>query len=87
MQSSDKLLVEIFPEPEQESERVITILEHLISPGQDVGGDSRLLIPTNKNVVTAEEQIGGQVGRGSTLPTHRLAILRNGGKCHVVLSS
>lgn len=60
-QSSDKLIVEIFPEPEQQSERVRTILEHLISPGQEVGGDSRLLIPSNQNVVTAEEQIGGQV--------------------------
>lgn len=26
-----------------------------------MGGDSRLLIPSNQNVVTAEEQIGGQV--------------------------
>lgn len=26
-----------------------------------MGGDSRLLIPSNKNVVTAEEKIGGQV--------------------------
>ncbi|KAL3137046.1 hypothetical protein ABBQ32_006631 [Trebouxia sp. C0010 RCD-2024] len=58
--SSDKLIVEIFPEPEQQSERVRAILEHLISPGQEVGGDSRLLIPSNQNVVTAEEQIAGQ---------------------------
>ena len=86
MQSSDKLLVEIFPEPEQESERVRTILEHLISPGQDVGGDSRLLIPTNKNVVTAEKQIGGQVSQDSTSPTHTMASEANEEICYVVLS-
>lgn len=61
MQSSDKLVVEIFPEPQNQDDQVRSILEHLISPGQEVGGDSRLLIPSNNNVVTAEEEIGGQV--------------------------
>ena len=61
VQSSDKLVVEIFPEPEQQDDRVRSILERLVSPGNDVGGDSRLLIPSDKNVVTAEEQIGSQV--------------------------
>ena len=61
LQSSDKLVVEIFPESEQQTGRVRSILEHLISPGQEVGGDSRLLIPSNKNVITADEVINGQV--------------------------
>ncbi|DBB13650.1 TPA: hypothetical protein ACH3X3_000672 [Trebouxia sp. C0006] len=58
--SSDKLVVEVFPKPEEESQLVPDILQHLISPGQEVGGDSRLVIPSNKNVVTASEDIGGQ---------------------------
>lgn len=62
-QSSDKLIVEIFPEPEEQGKRLRSILEHLISPGQDVGGDSRLLIPSNKDVVTAEQQVGDQVSK------------------------
>ena len=60
-------MVEIFPEPEQQQERTRSILEHLISPGQEVGGDSRLLIPSDKNVVTAEEQIRGQVRKSNRL--------------------
>lgn len=58
--SSDKLVVEVFPEPEQVDQLVPDILQHLISPGQEVGGDSRLIIPSNKNVVTASEDVGGQ---------------------------
>ncbi|KAL0018424.1 hypothetical protein WJX77_002671 [Trebouxia sp. C0004] len=58
--SSDKLVVEVFPLPEEDSQLVPDILQHLISPGQEVGGDSRLVIPSNKNVVTASEDIGGQ---------------------------
>ena len=54
-------MVEVFPKPEEESQLVPDILQHLISPGQEVGGDSRLIIPSNKNVVTASEDIGGQV--------------------------
>ena len=54
-------MIEVFPKPEEESQLVPDILQHLISPGQEVGGDSRLVIPSNKNVVTASEDIGGQV--------------------------
>lgn len=61
LQSSDKLVVEVFPEPEQVDQLVPDILQHLISPGQEVGGDSRLIVPSNKNVVTASEDVGGQV--------------------------
>jgi len=61
LQSSDKLVVEVFPQLEQNDQLVPNILQHLISPGQEVGGDSRLIIPSNKNVVTDSENIGGQV--------------------------
>ena len=82
MQSSDKLIVEIFPEPEQQDDRVRSILEHLISPGQDVGGDSRLLIPSNKNVVTAEEQIAGQVSASYDFRLASVAVTCH--KCNVL---
>ena len=81
MQSSDKLIVEIFPEPEQQEDRVRSILEHLISPGQDVGGDSRLLIPSDKNVVTAEDQIAGQVSASYDYRLARIAVISH--KCNV----
>ena len=61
LQSSDKLVVEIFPEPQEETDRLREILQHAVSPGQEVGGDSRLLTPSNKDIVTAQEQVGGQV--------------------------
>lgn len=58
--SSDKLVVEVFPKPEQDQQLIPDILQHLISPGQEVGGDSRLLIPADKSVVTESEEINGQ---------------------------
>ena len=61
MQSSDKLVVEVFPKPEQDDKLLPEVIQHLISPGQEIGGDSRLLLPSDKQVATESENIGGQV--------------------------
>lgn len=58
--SSDKLVVEVFPQPEQDDKLLPEVIQHLISPGQEIGGDSRLLLPSDKQVATESENIGGQ---------------------------
>ena len=61
LQSSDKLVVEIFPKPEQDGQLLPEVLQHLISPGQEIGGDSRLLVPSDNQVVTQRQNLNGQV--------------------------
>ena len=53
--------MEVFPKPEQDEKLLPEVIQHLISPGQEIGGDSRLLLPSDKQVITESENIGGQV--------------------------
>ena len=60
--SSDKLAVELFSEPENPAQLISEVLQHLVSPGSGgVGGDSRLALPAGRDLKTDTSTIAGQV--------------------------
>ena len=60
--SSDKLAVELFSEPENPAQLINEVVQHLVSPGSGgVGGDSRLALPSGRDLKTDTSTIAGQV--------------------------
>ena len=65
--SSDKLAVEMFSEPENPAQLISEVVQHLVSPGSGgVGGDSRLALPSGRDLKTETSTIAGQVQKKRT---------------------
>ena len=66
--SSDKLAVELFSEPDNPAQLISEVVQHLVSPGSGgVGGDSRLALPSGRDLKTETSTIAGQVQKMWTI--------------------
>ncbi|EIE20677.1 hypothetical protein COCSUDRAFT_57245 [Coccomyxa subellipsoidea C-169] len=47
--TADKAVVEIFPEPSS-ADMVLEVVRRAVSPGQEIGGDARLILPDERRI-------------------------------------
>ena len=53
-------MVEVFPEPAG-SEVVAEVVRRAVSPGSDIGGDARLIMPAERRIKAEAAKIGSTV--------------------------
>ncbi|CAL8468118.1 g7657 [Coccomyxa elongata] len=56
--TADKAVVEVFPEPSS-SDLVLEVVRRAVSPGQEIGGDARLILPDERRIKTDARDIDG----------------------------
>jgi hypothetical protein len=61
LQTADKAVLEIFPKPGDSREEVLEVVRRAVSPGAEVGGDARLILPDERRIKTEVADIDGQV--------------------------
>lgn len=71
MQTADKAVLEVFQKPDDSREEVQEVVRRAVSPGADVGGDARLMLPDERRIKTRYVDIDGQV-----VPPHHLYCTR-----------
>ena len=51
----------MFPAPGSSAEAVREVVRRAVSPGSEVGGDARLILPDERRIKSEEADIGGTV--------------------------
>ncbi|KAK9816416.1 hypothetical protein WJX72_000023 [[Myrmecia] bisecta] len=70
--TADKAALEIFPAPAEGSTEALVaeVVQRLTAPGQDVGGNSRLELPSMQRVKTETKMLGDQAYTYITFPSN-----------------
>ena len=68
VQTADKAVVEIFPEPASSSEVVAEVVRRAVSPASEIGGDARLIMPDERRIKAESAQIGSTVWASPWVP-------------------
>jgi len=73
VQTSDKAVLEIFPGSGLRDEELVgEVVAHIVSPGQDVGGDARLIMPDQRRIKSEAGEIGGEHYMYITFPSETI---------------
>ena len=72
-QTSDKAVLEIFPGAGLRDEELVSeVVARVVAPGQDVGGDARLIMPDQRRVKSEAGEIAGQRYMYITFPSETI---------------
>ncbi|KAK9822672.1 hypothetical protein WJX81_007150 [Elliptochloris bilobata] len=72
-QTADKAVLEVVPDANlPDDARVEEVVERLVSPGSEVGGNSRLVLPDTRRIKVSDSEIDGQRYTYITFPSETI---------------